>query len=105
MLDGSTCGGTSALTVLLGENNQVYYYPGLDTDVVRKTDFSSAGLRRILQSYQSEYGLVVLLKPSDEATYQNMVDALDELQITNTKRYALVDLNQKDEELLRHSRL
>jgi len=36
---------------------------------------------------------VVMIKCTDESTYKNMVDILDEMQICNIGRYALVDIN------------
>lgn len=96
----------AVMTVLLGPHNQVYYYPGLDVQASRKTNYSATGLRQVLLSAQREYGpLRVLVKPSNQATYQNMVDALDEMDITGQKRYALVDLDSSDEQLLKGQRL
>lgn len=90
------------VTVLLGPHNHIYYYPGLDVQASRETDYSATGLRQVLLSMQKEYGSsTILVKPSNQATYQNMVDALDEIHITNQKRYALVDLDCSDEELLK----
>nr|WP_281378792.1 biopolymer transporter ExbD [Hymenobacter luteus] len=97
----------AVMTVLLGPRNQVYYYPGLDAQASRKTDYSATGLRQALLSAQREYGpLTVLVKPSSQATYQNVVDALDEMSITATKSYLLTtDLNRFDEKLLTGRRL
>ena len=36
--------------------------------------------------------LVVVIKPTDDATYKNTVDMLDEMTINDVKRYAMVDL-------------
>lgn len=105
--DFPLCGWPSGImTVLLGSHNQVYYYPGIDTQAGRKTDYSATGLRQALLSAQRAYGpLTVLVKPSNQATYQNMVDALDEMHITGQKRYILADLYPADEELLKSQRL
>lgn len=97
---------SSVMTVLLGSHNQIYYYSGIDAQASRKTDYSATGLRQVLLSAQQAYGpLTVLVKPSNEATYQNMIDALDEMNITGQKRYALVDLYPADEKLLKGQQL
>jgi len=36
--------------------------------------------------------LVMIIKPSEEATYKNTVDILDEMTIAEIKRYAMVDI-------------
>ena len=49
--------------------------------------------------------MVVLIKPSDESKYKNMVDILDEMNIGNIARYALVDITSIDKELIKDSNL
>lgn len=39
---------------------------------------------------------VVIIKPTDASTYRNMVDVLDEMQICNIGRYAVVDMTDGD---------
>ena len=43
---------------------------------------------------------VVIIKPSEFSTYNNMVQALDEMQICNIGRYAIVDIAEGDLQLL-----
>lgn len=45
-------------------------------------------------------GQVVVIKPTSESTYANLVDALDEMQITSIGRYAIVDMTEGDQYLL-----
>lgn len=95
-----------AVTLILGKNNKVHYYLGmLPADVkpeLHTTDFTVTGLRQVLLKEKAELGrFVVLIKPSDEAKYRNVVDALDEMNITDQYRYALVDISQREEELLK----
>ena len=44
--------------------------------------------------------LVIVIKPTDNATYKNTVDILDEMAITNIKRYAMVDLFEAEKTLI-----
>ena len=99
---------SKSLSVLLGENHKVYWYVGSDEAgaglSVDSTDFSRTGIRKIVLQRQSEVAqqwgdkdqLVVLIKSMPTAKYKDMVDILDEMKITNTKQYALVDLDKND---------
>ncbi len=39
---------------------------------------------------------VVMIKASDESTYENLIDALDEMQICSISKYAIVDIAEGD---------
>jgi biopolymer transport protein ExbD len=93
------------MNVVLGKNSQVYYYSGVLDEAAYtnfyKTNFSASGLRKVLLHLSPR--TIVLIKPSDEAKYQDMVDALDEMNITDRKKYAVVDISASDYELLKSS--
>jgi biopolymer transport protein ExbD len=44
--------------------------------------------------------LTVLIKADDKAVYKNIIDVIDELNITNVGKYAIVDIMPKELELL-----
>ncbi len=44
--------------------------------------------------------LTIVIKPSDNASYKNMVDALDEMQILSIGTYVIDKINADDEKLL-----
>jgi len=53
--------------------------------------------KRLLQEYKSiKTAPVVVIKATDESTYENLVDILDEMQICNIGRYAIVDITPYD---------
>lgn len=43
---------------------------------------------------------VVMIKASDQSTYENLVDALDEMQICSISKYAIVDITDGDKFLM-----
>jgi biopolymer transport protein ExbD len=98
---------SGALTILLGKNHQVHYFFGLNTPLdksvltpeLKTTNFSATGIRQVLLSRQ-KVKTIVLIKPTAESKYQDMVDILDEMSITNQKKYALVHITQNDLSLL-----
>jgi hypothetical protein len=46
--------------------------------------------------------MVVLIKPTNDANYKNVVDVLDEMNISNIKRYALVDILPQEIDLIKN---
>lgn len=94
------------VTIVLGENDKVYWYAGITDPKIEVTDFSPNGIRKVLQQKKAELPkLVVLIKPSDKSKYKNMVDILDEMNISVIQRYAMVDITPTDEELIKDSQL
>jgi biopolymer transport protein ExbD len=45
---------------------------------------------------------VVVIKATNDATYKNMVDILDEMNICNIGKYAIVDMTDFDRELIKN---
>jgi len=130
---------SKAITLILGEDNKVYYYAGIpdytDYTTLKQTDYSPEGLRKILlernapivakmrELRQEKFvtrknmtddefktrskeikddkdGQVVVIKPTSEANYKNLVDALDEMQICSIAKYAIVDMTDGDQYLI-----
>ena len=95
-------GNSNALTILLDENDLVYYYhrdwkEASATGRVFKTNFSvSNGLGKVIREKQQwldinekkegRNGLMLLIKAGKGASYQNVIDALDEAMINNCKK-------------------
>jgi biopolymer transport protein ExbD len=97
----------NVLTILLAKDNKVVWYIGVTDPQPTITDYSKTGIRKVVQEKSAEIGkkFVVLIKPSDSSTYRNVVDILDEMSITNTRSYALVDIDPTDNDLLREKGL
>jgi biopolymer transport protein ExbD len=91
----------NVLNLVLGKNDQVYWYMGLPGSELNITDYSSAGVRKLLiQKKAAIKNLYVFIKASDQSRYQNTVDILDEVMITNIVDYSLLDLDPKDKDLV-----
>ena len=50
--------------------------------------------QRLLGSLKDE--LMILIKPTKESTYNNLIDALDEMTINGVKKYAILDLSAEE---------
>ena len=104
---------SKAMTIILGKNHQVHYFFGLNAPQdktvapaqLQTTSFAANGIRPVLAArLRQQPGLVVLIKPSADSKYQDMVDILDEMNITKQKKYALVRITQDDLNLLKTSK-
>jgi len=94
------------LTLILGENDKVYWYIGMKDPDVKRVDFSKDGVRKVLVEKNAEIrDLIVLIKAMDKSKYKNTVDILDEMAISNIKRYAIVDITQVDKDLVKETGL
>jgi len=125
---GTILGKDRAITILLAENNAVYWYRGVPNLVnppkLFKSNLSARGIRKVLLEYNNEAnqlldrldeqmisgkidnakykkdrnmimkkkGLFAVIKATNTAKYRNMVDLIDEMQITNVANYAIVDI-------------
>lgn len=110
---------SQAVTIILGPEDKVYYYFGLNDPndksapppQVKVTDYSANGIRKVILERQRQTSdpPIILIKAyvlnDKQARYKNMVDILDEMNITNQKKYAMVKINQADIDLVKKSGL
>src|SRR5580765_4832506 len=94
---------SNALTVLLDGTDRVYYYNGNWEEAsakngIYKTNFSVRnGLGKVIREKQKwldainkkegHNGLMLLIKAGKQASYENVIDALDEAMINVVKKY------------------
>ncbi len=100
------------VTLLLGSDNKLIWYMGQLTNLLggpEVIDYGQAGLRQLLleksrqvlaRTQDEEKGLIVIIKASDKSNYRNLVDALDEMAISQIKTYAIVDISTLELDLL-----
>jgi biopolymer transport protein ExbD len=88
------------LNIVLADKNEIYWWDGLEGKV-RSTDYSRNGIRKLLLDKQrSNPNVMVLVKPKDDSKYENMVDVLDEINITAMQRYTIVKFSEDDRDRL-----
>lgn len=102
---------SGVITILLGKDNNVFYYEGTllpDASNFKSSTFTE--IRNVLIDKKrrviampgfEEKDFVVVIKPSSECTYKNVVDILDEMLINVCKKYALVDIFPIEEEVIK----
>lgn len=93
---------SAAFTVIPGKDNLIYYYEGDDPSKLQTADFHS--IRDIVlkkKSHTDPKWFEVIIKPSKDANYKNVVDILDEMKIDAIPHYALVDISPTEANLIR----
>jgi len=102
----------TVLTVLLAGENKIYYYDGKWDNsfnrhqVMLTTYILSSGLRQVIRDKQNRMGsmkneMMLLIKPSDESTYNNLINTLDETTINGVKKYSLLNLSPEEKSFLK----
>jgi Biopolymer transport protein ExbD/TolR len=112
---GTEWGKSNVLTIIPIGNDKVFYYHGDLADAITKklydtTTFSfHNGIGDIIRFKQKalyanpkmkQNKLMLIIKPSPEASYQNVTDALDEVLINGLQHYSLVDLSIEEKATL-----
>jgi biopolymer transport protein ExbD len=87
---------SKSLTILVGKNDELYYYSGTEEDALKNNSIkavSYADMRTIIQQKQKQLDndLMVLIKPGKSSSYKHIVNILDEMLINGVKRYVLLD--------------
>jgi biopolymer transport protein ExbD len=105
---------SQVINVLLAGGDTIWYYEtseGKMTDM-KETSFGASGIRDVILKKQKhvdkQFGhdktfgdkTIVLIKMAEGAKYKNMVDILDEMDITSTKIYAIQDIVPIEQETI-----
>lgn len=116
-----TAGESTTLTVVAAGNNRLYYYEGMldkalaDNKIV-ETGFSvKEGLGKIIRNKQAfldkmhitpkgRGDLMVLIKATADASYDNVINLLDEMMINGVKKYALVKVERAETDWIKDQR-
>jgi biopolymer transport protein ExbD len=75
---------------------------GISNPKIETTDFTKEGIRKIITKKNKEVpDLVIVIKAMKTSKYKNMVDILDEIHNTGSKRYAIVAITPNDLDLIK----
>jgi biopolymer transport protein ExbD len=88
----------ATLNLILDANDIVWYYTGTDQakmmsarNISQTRHIIQEHKWRVTESFGTGKEAVVLIKPSRESTYRNLVDLLDEMVINEISRHILMD--------------
>lgn len=98
---------SGALSIMLANDGKIFYYEGTlaeDGSNFQVTNFND--IRSVIVNKKRSTNpedFVVVIKPTPDATYKNIVDILDEMSINEVKRYALVEIFPQELDLIKAS--
>jgi biopolymer transport protein ExbD len=107
---------SAALTIVPLAADKIFYYHGSWEDAMKKGAYGTTGysfkngIGQIIRDKQlamdragkvKRADLMLLIKPTPEASYHNIVDLLDEARINDVPHYAIVDIKQEERDLLK----
>lgn len=86
--------------ILLDDKN-AFVYEGDDLSKIEKITYNEIrnkinNKKERVKKQNLENKFMVLIKASENANYQQLINVLDEMIINDVKRYALVDIHQKE---------
>lgn len=97
--------GSKVVQFVLGPDNKLYHFRGVENIEVDSIDFSTsknvrdvitAREKEVIDQWGSRDSMLLFIKPMYHSKYRNMVDMLDEVNIAQIKRFALVDFSEAD---------
>ena len=98
------------LTLVLQADNVIQYYEGMpeSNPTLKTTSFSVDGIRSIILNKKKEViklkgngdDFVLIIKSSDQSTFQNFVDIVDEVSINDVKHYYIDEISTADKALM-----
>jgi biopolymer transport protein ExbD len=91
---------TKTMTLLLGKDNKLEWFIGLPGNTPPTViNYTPGQLRKTLVDENAKIKalhngdpMIVIVSPSDKATYNNVVTVMDELNITDIEQRAIVDI-------------
>jgi biopolymer transport protein ExbD len=102
------------MTVLIGADSKASWYIGeADKPTMGPfvTDLGKQGIRKVLLEQSARIkrehkkDMIVLVKPSNQSIYENVVGVMDELNITNNKYRAIADITPADVAMLKKDKI
>ena len=89
----------NSLSVLIGKEGKIFWHQkdqSLTAADLNETDYSAEGIRKVITTAFAKAPdkdkFTVIIKPTDGASYKNLVDVLDEMEITKSTKYGIVEV-------------
>jgi biopolymer transport protein ExbD len=99
----------TTMSICLGTKNKAVFFLGMAGKPLTEPKTSGYGVeirKAIVEMSKQVYAstgkrMMVLIKPGEHSIYQDLVDALDEVNITKVPSYAIAKVTQEDANILK----
>lgn len=106
---------STAITVFPLSNGTIFYYHGSLPDALKTASYGITsysyrdGIGQVLRNKKSAMEnhkknfsreLFLVIKPSDESSYRQLIDMMDEVIINDLKHYAISSITEEEKELI-----
>lgn len=92
---------SQAITLLLGDHDRLYYYEGepdyANPNLLVESSYRPNGLRALLLRRRQP---TVIIKATDKASYRNLIDVLDEMQLCSISKYVITDIAAEEVDMM-----
>lgn len=103
-IDSSEVPATKTLNIIIAGNNKIISYTGTDIHLATSANSKGEEIRKIITSKKQETvslpgkknELYILIKPTTDATYESIVNVLDEMAINNIGHYVLMEPSEEE---------
>ena len=93
---------SGALTLLLTGEGRIYYYEGADPSFMHRADETEIrGIILNKKKTTDQDKFMVIIKPGRDSDFHTLIKILDEMAISDIKRYAMVDMDTIEYSLMR----
>jgi biopolymer transport protein ExbD len=110
-----TVGESAALTIVPMDDDKIFYYHGSLDAAMKAGSYGTVnysfkdGIGQVIRDKQlamdrsgkvPRKDLMLMIKPTEHANYQNVVNILDEVKINDVKHYALMEVTTDEEKAI-----
>jgi biopolymer transport protein ExbD len=94
---------TNSITMILGKDDKIYYHQldntGLTgSDKLNVTSFDKGAIGKVIAEAKTRAKrpeiFTIIIKPSDDSNYKNLVDMLDEMAVTKNETYGIGEIKK-----------
>ena len=106
--DSTLAPASKTISLILEENNAIFYYHGMDIRNLQQTNYAASGIGDVIQKKINVVTAligkpgetIVLIKPTRNASYRNLVDILDEMLVNGVTKYVLMEASEEEEAMV-----
>ncbi len=90
----------NSISIIMGKDDRLFWHQqdekGLNPGTLNETTYDREGIRKVVKDAKAraidQKLFTVIIKSTDEGSYKNFVDIMDEMAITKNEQYGITDI-------------